>query len=134
VILVDTDTVSLTRRPGRSPRAEQWMRTQPAGSLFLCAVTIGEIEKGIAQQARINPEFAADLRAWLVRTERWFNDRIWDFDVEAARVWGQIAASVGNANPDTMIAAIALSRGAVVATANTRHFAPLGVRVVNPFD
>ncbi len=130
MILVDTDTVSLTRRPGRSPKAEQWMRSQPVDTLFLCAVTVGEIEKGIAQQDRINPEFAADLRAWLARTERLFIDRIWDFDVEAARIWGQLAASVGNTTPDTMIAAIALSRGAVVATANTRHFGPLGVRVV----
>ena len=35
---------------------------------------------------------------------------------------------------DVLIAATALSRGLVVATRNVRHFDPLGVKVINPFD
>jgi toxin FitB len=133
MILIDTDTLSLTRRPGKSPKAAQWLAEQDQDNLYLSVVSIGEVEKGIAQQLRVNPEFAINLRDWLTRTENTFKDRIWDFDIEAARVWGKIAAKIGHNTPDTMIAAIALSRGAMVATMNTRHFEPLGVRVVNPF-
>jgi len=133
MILIDTDTLSLTRRPGRSPKAERWMAAQDQDELFLCVVTIGEVEKGIAQQRNVHPDFARALRDWLTRTEDQFINRIWDFDRAAARIWGGLVVRAGNTNPDTMIAAIALSRGAMVATGNPRHFIPLGVRVVDPF-
>jgi toxin FitB len=133
MILIDTDVLSLTRRPDRSPRAASWFEVQDPGNLYLSAVTVGEVEKGIALQVNRNPGFAVDLRDWLRQAEALFEDRILPFDVEAARHWGRLVAQVGHATPDTMIAAIAVSHGAVVATMNSRHFSRLGVRVVDPF-
>ncbi|WP_198328316.1 PIN domain-containing protein [Methylovulum psychrotolerans] len=33
--------------------------------LYLSVITIGEVERGITQQQRMNPAFAEDLRRWL---------------------------------------------------------------------
>ena len=42
--------------------------------------------------------------------------------------------SLGNRNPDLLIAATALEHDLIVVTRNVRHFEPTGVRLVNPFD
>ena len=55
------------------------------------------------------------------------------FDMEAARIWGRLAAKLGHSGSDMMIAAIALSRDATVVTRNVRDFQPTGCRVENPF-
>ena len=62
-----------------------------------------------------------------------FADRIVDFDAGAARIWEQLSAGLGHNGADLLIAATALSRGAVVVTGNVADFAPRGVRVVDLF-
>jgi toxin FitB len=110
-----------------------WMRAQDEADMHITTITIGEIFSGIARQETRDAAFANDLSGWFTATLRRYEDRILDFDRDAAVRWGRLVARIGHSTPDTMIAAIALSRGAVVATMNTRHFEPLGVRVVNPF-
>ena len=46
--------------------------------------------------------------------------------------WGELSARIGHAGADLMIAAQALTRDAVVVTANVSDFLPTGVRVVDP--
>ena len=65
VYLLDTNIVSALRRPERSPAVAAWLRGRPDEELFISVVTLGEIERGVAMQERRNPDFAADLRAWL---------------------------------------------------------------------
>lgn len=101
--------------------------------MYITTITIGEVISGIARQETRDAIFARDLSGWFTATLRRYEDRVMDFDRDAAVKWGRLVAKAGHSSPDTMIAAIALSRGAVVATMNTRHFEPLGVRVVNPF-
>jgi len=131
--IVDTDVLSALRRPGRAPQVARWIADKPDDSLFLSAVTIGEIARGIARQERANPAFAADLQAWLDRTTLLFADRILPFDTEAARIWGRLSARIGHPGADLMIAATALAHGAHVATGNTADYVPTGVALDNPF-
>jgi predicted nucleic acid-binding protein len=61
------------------------------------------------------------------------------FDLAAARVAGalsDLARSKGIAPgfADIMLAATARSRDLTILTRNIRHFEPLGVQTVNPFD
>ena len=68
-----------------------------------------------------------------------FQGRILSFDEDSARVFAKIvtgreAAGRPISQFDAMIAAIARSRGAAVATRNTNDFEHCGIRVINPWN
>jgi toxin FitB len=130
--ILDTNVLSALRRPERAPYVASWIRGKPEDRLFLSVITLGEIERGIAQQADRDPTFAADLRAWLDRTILLFADRILPFDAAAARIWGGLSARIGNAGADLQIAATALSHDATVVSGD-RAFSATGARVESPF-
>ncbi|MDR9429050.1 type II toxin-antitoxin system VapC family toxin [Salibaculum sp.] len=131
--VLDTNVLSALRRPDRAPKVANWLREQPERQLFLSVITLGEIERGIAQQEQRNPEFAADLRAWIDRTLLLFGDRLLPFGPEEARLWGRLSARLGHSGADLLIAATALSHGAIVVTGNVTDFEPTGVEIVDPF-
>ena len=133
IYILDTNVISAVRRAGRAPSVAAWLRAQPEEALFLSAVTLGEIERGIARQEGRDPGFAADLRGWLDRTTRLFADRILPFGAEEARIWGRLSAGIGHGGADLMIAATALARGATVVTGNISDFEPTGVALLDPF-
>jgi predicted nucleic acid-binding protein len=134
VILLDTDVLSALRRPERHPRVAAWIMARDEAALFLSAITIGEIARGVALEVRRNPVAGAVLGDWLDRTCLQFADRILPFDAAAARLWGRLSAQIGHDGADRQIAATALVGGLTVATGNTRHYAPTRVALVNPFD
>jgi hypothetical protein len=133
IFLVDTDVISGLRRADRSCELTEWISGQRTADLFLSVVTIGEIERGIAQQAGRDPEFAGALAAWLDRILDWYGDRVIGIDIATARLWGELSAKIGNNNTELLIAATALVHGLTVATRNVRHFEGTGARVFNPF-
>lgn len=132
MFLVDTDVLSALRRRERNPGTVRWAESQRTSDLHLSVVTIGEIERGITQQKRLNPPFAQDLAAWLDRLLAWYGDRILPVDVGTARRWGQLSATLGYESADLLIAATALEHGLTVVTRNLRDFEPTGVRTLNP--
>ena len=129
--LIDTDVLSALRRRERNPAIVSWVESQRTADLHISVITVGEIERGIEQQQRHNPDFARDLSVWLDRMLDWYGDRILPVDTATARRWGQLAAAIGNESADLLIAATALEHGLTVATRNVRHFAPTGVPVVD---
>ena len=131
--LLDTNMVSAVRRPGKVPKVAAWLQGRAERDLFISAITLGEIERGICQQQRSNPNFALELRSWLDRTVLVFSDRILDFGAEDARIWGRLSQEIGHTGADLMIAATALRHGAVVVTGNEKDFRPTGVPIENPF-
>ena len=131
--LIDTNVLSAVRRSDRAPQVAAWLRSKPEHALFLSSITVGEIERGIQLQDRLNPQFAADLRVWLDRTVLIFADRILSFGAEDARIWGRLSARIGHSGADLMIAATALRYGAKVVTGKVDDFQPTGVAVENPF-
>jgi predicted nucleic acid-binding protein len=133
MFLLDTNVLSALRRPERAPQVAAWLKSKPEDQLFLSVVTLGEIERGIAQQDARNPEFAGDLRAWLDRTTLLFADRLLPFGPDEARLWGRLSAQIGHSGADLLIAATALTVGATVVTGNVRDFEPTGVLIENPF-
>ena len=131
--LLDTNVISAARRTGRAPKVAAWLAAQAEADLFLSAVTIGEIERGITLQQRQNPDFARDLAAWLDRTVTIFADRILPLTAREARIWGGLSARIGHSGADLMIAAQALNHDATVVTRNISDFEPTGARLLNPF-
>ena len=133
IYILDTTVISAVRRPDRAPQVARWLGARDEAELFVSFITLGEIERGIALQARTNPGFAADLRGWITRTVSVFGDRILDFTEADARYGGTLSARIGHPGADLMIAAQALARNATVVTGNTADFMATGVQLVHPF-
>ncbi len=133
MFLIDTDVLSALRRRDRHPELVRWLQAQRTADLYLSAVTVGEIERGIARQQRRDPSFARELSLWLDRVLAWYGDRILGVDVPTARRWGRLYGDLGHEGPDLIIAATALEHGLTVVTRNVKHFEPTGVPVFNPF-
>jgi toxin FitB len=92
MFLIDTVTLSELRKRQRDPRVVTWFEGQRTTDLFLNAISIGEIERGIAQQRATDPTFAGSLAQWLERVLALYGDRVLAFDVPTARRWGALSA------------------------------------------
>jgi predicted nucleic acid-binding protein len=141
VYLVDTDVISASApSKGRVTSDVIFWMDQNSDRLFLSAITVAEVEDGIAKARREGARRkSAHLAAWLEAVLHLYGNRILPFDVAAARVAGALsdrARSKGQSPgfPDLAIAAIAVTHELIVLTGNLRHFMPLGVRAHNPFD
>ena len=73
------------------------------------------------------------LEAWLDEVVTHYADRILDFDLDAAQVWGRLMSPHPQHPVDKQIAAIALIHNLTVVTRNVDDFNGLGVRLANPF-
>ena len=134
MILLDTNVLSAVRKPGRHPQVRVWISAQREQELFLSAITVGELERGLELQRRRDPVSASQLESWIRGILATFFDRIIAFGWEEARVWGRLSAAIGNQGADLQIAATVLVHGATLATRNERHFAATEVPIVNPFE
>jgi predicted nucleic acid-binding protein len=132
--LIDTIVLSELRKRQRHAGIVRWLRDKAVDALFLSAITIGEIERGVLRQQVKNLTFAEALRAWLERTVETYGDRILPVDRRVARRWGRLSARIGHGGADLLIAATALEHGLTVVTRDVRHFLPTGAPVENPFD
>lgn len=131
--LLDTDILSAMRRKQRDPNLEKWLHSIQSADVYLSVVTLGEVERGISQQRRINPEFAEDLERWLDTILLRYEQRILPLSVSIVRRWGRLSGELGHSSADLMIAATALEHNLTVATRNTRHFEPTQVSLINPY-
>jgi predicted nucleic acid-binding protein len=139
VYLVDTDVIS-AGAPSRLAPAEliAWMDTN-SRALFLSAVTVAEIEDGIAKLRREGASRkGAPLAAWLEAVLHLYESRVLPFDTPTARIAGTLsdrARGQGQAPglADIISAATAQQHGLTILSRNARHFVPLGVPVINPF-
>ncbi|VTZ26895.1 Ribonuclease VapC [Methylocella tundrae] len=137
--LVDTNVISAAAPAGVAPMAlVEWMEAHST-SLFLSAVTVAEIEDGIAKLRReAATRKAADLTAWLETVLHLYGDRILAFGADTARIAGAMsdrARGQGQAPgfADIIIAATARHHGLTILSRNRRHFEPLGAAVLDPF-
>ena len=139
--LVDTNVISVGA-PSKAVSAAELLRwmDEHSTTLYLSAVTVAEIEDGIAKARRESARRkAADLAAWLETLLHLYGDRVLAFDVAAARVAGalsDLARSKGSAPgfADIVIGATAHVHGLTILTRNIRHFEPLGLSTINPFQ
>jgi len=136
MFLLDTVVISELRKPlrQRNPNLVNWIKAVSSRDLFISVVTIGEIERGIEQQQRLNPGFAASLTAWLDVVLRTYEGRILPVDIAVARRWGRLSQQIGNRGLDLAIAATALENGLTVVTRNVSYFERTGVFVLDPFS
>ena len=133
--LLDTNVISELRKGGRANHGVTAIfATLAAEDIYLSVVTIGEIRRGLENvRARGDREQAGRLEAWLDKVVTDFSDRILEFDLDCAQVWGKLMSPHPQHPIDKQIAAIALIYDLTVVTRNTDDFVSSGVRSLNPF-
>ncbi len=139
--LVDTNVVSAAAPTAavRRPELVAWMDRHSA-DLFLSAVTVAEIADGIAKARREGARRkAVTLSAWLRTVLHLYGDRVLAFDSPAAEIAGALsdfARSRGHAPgfADIAIAATARRHDLTILTRNERHFAPMEMETIDPFQ
>ena len=103
-------------------------------SLYLSAVTIGELRQGVESiRHRGDLAQAQRLERWLDRVSQDYADAILAFDAETAQVWGRMRVPHPQNPLDKQIAATALINNLTAVTRNTAHYQPTGVLLLNPF-
>ncbi len=131
--LLDTNIVSELRRPRPQRSVVEWIRGTPPEQLYLCAVTIGEIQPGIEITREQDGAKAAELEAWLDLVLASYN--VLPVDANAFREWARLMHGRSDTLlQDALIAAVAAVHGLTVVTRNVRDFQQLGVEALNPFD
>lgn len=132
--VLDANVVSALRVRGRNPAVEDWAASVPVTDLFVTAMTISEIERGVIGRERTDPAQGAVLRRWFEeRVLPAFADRVLPFDLAAARILATYRVPEHAPLDDPLIAAIAQAAGMIVVTRNARHFEPLGVASLDPW-
>ena len=138
MFVLDTNVVSELRKinSGKADRhVAQWADDVDAGSLYISAITILELEIGILQTERRDPAQGATLRTWLEkRVLPEFEGRIFPVDTAVAQRCARLHVPDPRAERDAVIAATALVHGMIVVTRNVADFAATGVPLQNPWE
>jgi predicted nucleic acid-binding protein len=138
VFVLDTDVLSELRRRRPNQALLRWLAAVEWRELATTAITIMEIRFGIETARRGNPEVAIAVEQWLAGLLEAGGPQILPLDTPAAQILGRmyaVPALRALTGVDlAMIAALAISRQAVVATNNVadfqsihRHFALAGL-------
>lgn len=136
MFLLDTNVLSEMRRLERSsPSVRAWADVTPAEHTFVSAITILEIEQGLASVERRDAGQSRRLRLWLEgHLLPRFEQRILSVDVAVARCCASLHVPDPRAERDALIAATAIVHDLAVVTRNVTDFRIDGLRVVNPWD
>jgi Predicted nucleic acid-binding protein, contains PIN domain len=135
--LLDTNVVSELRKVGdgkADPNVTAWVSAQDSRDLYISAITILELERGILSLQRRDIEQGARLRAWMdsrVRPE--FAQRIIAIDEAIATRCAHLHIPDRRNEADALIAATAVVHGLVVVTRNIQDFQGTGVVLVDPW-
>jgi predicted nucleic acid-binding protein len=139
VYLIDADVLSV-RAPTKRQRPEaliDWMDRQ-SDLLFLSAISVFEITDGIGRLRRRGAVHKSDaIDAWLATVLHLYGGCVLAFDAAVAGLAGLVpdearAKGAWSGFAGIAIAATARHHGLAVLTRNRRHFANLGVRIIDP--
>lgn len=139
--ILDTSIVS-EFAPDRTPmpaKTAAWIAAREA-RFHISTMTLAEINEGIASLLRAGAQRRAEnIRKWLLDIIDRYDYRIASIDIDVAMIAGEMAdaATAEGVHPgiaDIFIAATARARDMTVVTRNLKHFIPLQVPCVDPFE
>ena len=133
MFLLDTNVVSELRKAKPHGGVVAWVSGQSATSLYLSAMTIGELQRGVEMTREQDGEKATQIEAWI--DQLMYTGQVVPMDGGICREWARLM----HRRPDTLaedafIAATARMRGLSVVTRNVRDFRMFDVKTFNPFE
>ena len=137
MIVLDTNVVSEGSKPWPSEIVLNWLDAQIFSEVFTTAITLAEVMSGLEEMPHGKRRTLLRATVETMFREK-FAGRILPFDGDAARAFAVIVASrdaMGRpiSQFDAMIAAIARTHRAAVATRNTEDFEHCGIQLVDPW-
>ena len=133
--LIDTNIVSELRKGRRcDPGVASWFAEVSSDEVYLSALTLGELRKGIENIRRRDAASAAALDVWFRELEVSHSDRILPVDQVIAEQWGRFNVPDPLPVLDSLLAATASVRGMTLVTRNLKDVERTGVDCLNPFS
>jgi len=138
MIILDTNVLSALMRDVPDQAVVRWLNQQPRVSIWITSITVLEIRFGIAilttgrRRSRLNEAFDRIVSEKLER-------RVAPFDEVSAQTSALLMAArrqrgEGGDLRHTMIAGIAVTHRATLATGNSQHFMDLSIPVIDPWQ
>ncbi|MGQ4598087.1 PIN domain-containing protein [Nocardia sp. R6R-6] len=138
MIVLDTNVISEPLRPAPDARVADWLDAQNIETLYLSAITVGELRYGAASMpaGRRRTELLEQLEGRILPL---FTGRILPYDLDATTQYAHLmstarAAGLAIATADGMIAATAAAAGFIVATHDTTPFEAAAVPIIDPWQ
>ncbi len=136
--LLDTNVVSEAMRKRPSARVLDWIAAQIEESLFISAITVGELRRGSLILGEGKKRRA--LLRWIetgIKAE--FGGRILPVDTAVMEHWADLQASTVKAGRrlpvmDSLLAATALAHSLTLATRNTADFKDANLSLLDPWQ
>lgn len=135
--LLDTNVISEPKRPRPDERVMHWLAAVDETEIFLSALTIGEMKKGVEKLP--TSQNRARVQTYLEKTRNRFAGRILPITEQTFVVWGKMIAEFekkGIVRPvlDSFLEATALEHDKVLVTRNVRNFNGSSVTILNPWE
>lgn len=136
MLILDTNVVSEVRKSTCDRNVQAWLTAQSTDQLYITAITVLEIQRGISLAAQRGDEAQAGVfNRWLEEMVLpAFAGRILPIDHVVARRAAKLQWADSRDYRDPVIAATGLVHGAAVVTRNVKHFEATGVQLVNPWE
>ena len=134
--LLDTCVISELVKPTPNRKVVDWINELPSEALFLCAITIGEVRKGLTKLP--DSKKKERLTLWLNTLLIEYNERIFFIDLMVCESWGVLQGNAEKAGTpmstiDGLIAATAYTHNLTIATRNENDFTPSNIPIINPW-
>lgn len=135
--LIDTNVISETEQAAPDAKVVNWLNEQTESGLFLSALTIGELRKGIERLP--NGRKKTHLQRWLEDLRLRFATRIIPITERTFLIWAKMYADFegnGIVRPifDSLLEATALEHDLILVTRNTKNFHNSSATIFNPWE
>ena len=130
--LLDTNIISEVRKPRPHGGVLAWIEGLREDQLYISAVTIGELQRGVERARSKDKAKALAIESWLDQLEN--TSKVIPMNGTCFREWARLMEGKSDhLLEDAMIAATARVHALKVATRNEGDFDLFQINVVNPF-